>query len=123
ALVLANSGISDKTFSGDGDITLTDYTPNKISFTVNCVAPQLMVLSELHYQPGWKAYLNESEIQITKVNHLLRGVEVPAGEYNMRFEIHPDTYFSSLTFVWIGNILTLTLLGVGFILEFNKRKQ
>lgn len=123
ALVLANSGISDKTFSGDGDITLTDYTPNKISFTVNCVAPQLMVLSELHYQPGWKAYLNESEIQITKVNHLLRGVEVPAGEYNLRFEIHPDTYFSSLTFVWIGNILTLTLLGVGFFLELRKRTR
>jgi len=106
-----------KQFSGDGNIKIASITPNRIEVELNTKSNQFLVLSEIYYSDGWIAKLDEKEVPIEKVNHLLRGVEVESGNHKLVFEFLPSTYAASVTTVWIGNILIwLLILGGGYIL-------
>ncbi len=46
----------------------------------------LLVLSEIYYKPGWKAFVNGLETKIYQTNHVLRSVYIPAGNSEVLFE-------------------------------------
>ena len=114
---------ASKTYSGSGSIELLSQTPNSLEFDVDTDSTQLFVLSEIYYLKGWVAKLDDKELDILKINHLLRGVEVEPGKHKLIFEFHPQTYYSSVTAVWIGNVLIwLLILGGGYFV-FKKEKS
>jgi len=114
--LLVNSSLEIKEFSGEGNIEVTEYTPDKIELSVSTEEDQFLVLSEVYYPKGWKATTsNGDELEIEKTNHIQRGVKVPAGDYTITFSFEPQTYYTSMTIVWIGNILILILLFVPII--------
>jgi len=86
-------------------------------------APRLFVASEIHYPAGWNAYLDGEEVPIHRVNYLLRGVHVPAGEHTltMRFEPAVHRYgtwvAASSTVVVYGGVLAL----LGF--RYRRRRE
>jgi uncharacterized membrane protein YfhO len=80
-----------------------------------------LVVSEIYYPEGWVAKLNETEIDIQQVNHVLRGVEISPGKNKLTFEFIPETYYTSLTFLWIGNIIILGLIIIPFLLNIKKK--
>jgi len=109
-------------FSGIGEINVTSKTPNSIELSVKADSDQFLVLSEIYYSDGWIAKLDDKEIPIYKTNHLLRGVEVGAGEHKLEFLFVPKTYNASVMAVWIGDILIwLLILGGGYIV-YKKEK-
>ncbi|MBI9073598.1 MAG: YfhO family protein [Melioribacteraceae bacterium] len=111
---IVNSEVEKKTFSGEGEIKLVKLEPNSIELEFSNIAEsQFMVLSEIYYEEGWKALVDGNETEIQRVNHLLRGIEVPAGAKKVEFVFHPSTYFTSMTLVWSGNIILLILIGLG----------
>jgi len=111
-----------KVFTGEGEIEIVSKSPNKIELNVNSDSTQFLVLSEVYYSDGWKATLDEKEIPIQKTNHILRGVEVEAGNHKLVFEFSPATYNASVTAVWIGDILTWLLILGGGYLVYRKRE-
>ena len=74
--------------------SLESYSLEEVTWTVQTDAPRLFVASEIHYPAGWNAYLDGKQVPIHRVNYLLRGVHVPAGEHTltMRFEPKADRY-------------------------------
>ncbi|MEN8193011.1 MAG: hypothetical protein ABFS12_09355, partial [Bacteroidota bacterium] len=66
----------NKTYSGKGTITLIKQTPNTLEFNIDTDSTQFLVLSEIFYPKGWVAKLDDKELEIFQVNHVLRGVEV-----------------------------------------------
>lgn len=58
--------------------------------------PQFAVFSEVYYNSGWKAYANNIEIPIVKTNYALRGLMLPAGNYDVRFVFKPASYYNSV---------------------------
>ena len=72
--------------------------------------------------PSWIAKLDDKEIPIYKTNHLLRGVEVGAGEHKLEFLFVPKTYNASVMAVWIGDILIWLLILGGGYLVYKKRR-
>ena len=71
------------------NITLTKYHPSKLEYEYSAKTEQLAVFSEVYYPPskGWKCYLNDQPApDFIKVNYLLRGIRLPAGQ-NMRLEM------------------------------------
>lgn len=111
ALLLDAEEFSDKAFSPQGQITLTENTPNQLKFFVETDNPQFVVFSEMYYPEGWKLKKGDEEISIIQTNHALRGAELPAGEYTLDMEFHPMSYYAGIGIVWIGDILMLVLIG------------
>lgn len=95
------------------EVTLKEYAPDEITWTVNTDAPRLFVASEVYYPAGWNAYLNGEEVPIHRVNYFLRGVHVPEGEHTlvMRFEPSADRIgtwiVASTTILVYGGIFAL----------------
>ena len=98
-------------------VTLDSYTPPKVEWTVQTDAPRLFVASEVYYPAGWNAYLDGEQVPIHRVDYLLRGVHVPAGEHTlvMRFEPAADRYGR-----WIAGTTTAGVYG-GILLMLGLR--
>jgi hypothetical protein len=102
----------------EGDVRITSYEPNRISAQVHTSASGLVVMSEMFY-PGWRATVNGKESRIYKVDYLLRGIVVPAGESKV------GLFFSPLI-LWAGFSITVltfvaTVLTVFLSLRFERK--
>lgn len=104
--------------SGEGTITLTAYEPNKLIYQSNASGEQLAVFSEVWYGPdkGWQAYIDGEPVQHIRVNYLLRGMKVPAGQHEIVFEFDPESFKQGkLASQIFSGIILLGLLGfVGY---------
>ena len=65
-----------------------------MTYTFNAASNQFAVFSEIYYKSGWKAYIDGKEAPIVKVNYVLRGLAVPAGKHDIKFEFKPQGYYT-----------------------------
>ena len=91
-------------------IRMKSYLPNQLIYEYSTDQKQLVVFSEIFYDQGWKAYIDGNEIPYFKVNYILRGMELPAGEGELIFKFEPATYAISEKITWLGSILIVILL-------------
>lgn len=117
-----HSLFSQQTFNPQlGNIRLTNYQPNQLTYQFSSTEPQVAVFSEIFYYTGWKAYINGQEVPHCRANYVLRAMPLPAGTYDIVFSFEPKSY-------QIGKILTiicslLLTLAFGYIIfaKFKKR--
>lgn len=81
--------------------------PNALTLTAE--GPGLLVLSEIAY-PGWKVTLNGLPAEILNPMGLLRGVEIPSGTSEVRFEYHPTDVFVGVGLAGLGWIIAIFFL-------------
>jgi len=95
---------------------LTNFTPNLLKFDVYTNKQALFVISESHYPPGWKAFIDENEVtEIYKTNHSMQSIIVPAGNHKIELKFEPSSYYSNLTLarISVGLIYLVILLSLG----------
>ena len=93
-------------------------------YTANTSKKQLAVFSEIYYNLGWKAYIDNNEAPIVKVNYVLRGLVVPAGKHDIRFEFRPSSIDISKKASGVASILLWALLlFVGYKTIQQKQKE
>lgn len=73
------------------------------------------VFSEVFYQRGWKAWVDDRESPIIRTNYALRGLSLPPGRHVIRMVFHPLSYYLGRQMQWMATILLL-LLFAGAIL-------
>ena len=73
-------------------VQVSDYTSRRISLSATASSPALMVLSEVYYPAGWKAYVDGNETEIYRTNYVLRSIVVPAGTHEVVFSFDPPMY-------------------------------
>ncbi|MCW3118428.1 MAG: YfhO family protein, partial [Chitinophagaceae bacterium] len=84
---------------------------------------QFAVFSEIYYDKGWKAYIDDKEATIIKVNYVLRGLSLPAGNHKIRFEFKPASYYTGDKAA-IGSSVLIWLLLIGALVQaFRKNKK
>lgn len=99
-------------YSSQGTVELTTYEPGHLVYEANLEEAGFAVFSEIYYPVGWTVTVDGNESDIKRVNYILRGLQLPAGEYEIEFNFEPGSYTISATFMWIfGLILILILLG------------
>jgi len=89
-------------------VDLQTFTPPEIRWTVETDAPRLFVASEMYYPAGWNAYLDGEPVPIHRVNYLLRGVHIPAGEHELVMRFEPTVHEVG---TWISAVATLGTYG------------
>lgn len=81
-----------------------------------------LVLSEIYYPAGWKATIDGKETEIYPVNHILRGLKVPAGKHSIELSFKPDSYNRSLALSLGGLLLISIAVLAGGGMAYKKRK-
>ena len=68
------------------------------------------MFSEIYYEKGWQAYLDDKPVQHIRVNYVLRAMKVPAGQHKIEFKFEPATYYNSEKIGYASSIFLLVML-------------
>lgn len=75
----------------EDNIVLTEYTPNKLTYSTRNTHDRVVVFSEIYYPEGWHIYVDGKEIELGRVNYVLRAAVIPAGEHTVTMTFVPDS--------------------------------
>ncbi len=92
-----------------------------IKVEVKATGNNLLLMSEMYYPAGWKAYIDGKETPIFKTNYAFRSVVVPKGEHTVEFKFTSDGFETGRTLSIATNIVTVLAFVIGLFLE-RKRK-
>lgn len=110
-------------FDSTAFIKMLENLNDKITYKSNAAKPQFAVFSEVYYPYGWDAYIDGKKTDYLRVNYVLRGMPVPAGEHTIEFRFEPNTVIVSDRFsMWFSILLYLMLAG-GLWYAFRKKSS
>ena len=117
---IINTTILNKTLKGGvGDIELISYQPNELVYNVNTQKEGLALFSEIYY-PGWKAFINDQPIDILRANYVLRAINMPQGEYQLKMIFMPNSLKITEMIAYIALIILLSSFLFMVYKEFKK---
>ncbi|MBU2940174.1 YfhO family protein [Lacinutrix sp. C3R15] len=94
------------------NIALKEYKPNYIKYQSKNNNPGFAVFSEIYYANGWQAYINGKPKDHYRVDYVLRGMEIPAGDNTIEFKFEPRVIQTGSSIALASSILFgLILLG------------
>ncbi|MDH4069240.1 MAG: YfhO family protein, partial [Ignavibacteria bacterium] len=94
-------------------VQLTGYKSRRITMSTYASGSAVLVLSEVFYPAGWKAYIDGEETPILRTNSILRSVLVPAGDHEIVFAFDPPTYSTGKTVTYAAWSLVLICIVAG----------
>ena len=106
------------TDSISGQITLTEYKPNKLTYSIKAPKDQLVVFSEIWSDTGWKLYIDGQEHPLLRANYLLRAALIPNGEHQIVMEYAPSIWKTGNTIQFVCSLIVLLFAVVAIILQF-----
>ncbi|CAN5574984.1 YfhO family protein [soil metagenome] len=92
-------------------------------YDVNTSGNNLMVMSDIYYPAGWKAFIDGAETEIYKTDYLFRSIIVPKGKHKIEVKFEPKTYYTGKTISLTANIFVILLLigGIGGVVISRKK--
>ncbi|MDQ7063498.1 MAG: YfhO family protein [candidate division KSB1 bacterium] len=87
---------------------ILDYGLHRVEIKVETQKPQLLLLSDTYYPPGWHAFLDGKEVKILQANHAFRAVAVPPGSHTIEFRYNSRAFRTGL---WISLVSLLVIAG------------
>lgn len=115
-LDLTKSAVADEQFrevltcapqpNENDEIVLTEYKPNALTYYAKNANDRIAVFSEIYYPEGWHLYVDDQEIEIGRVNYVLRAAVIPAGEHTIVMTFKPGILQKD----WICTILAILAL-------------
>ncbi len=104
-------------------IALTDYRTDHLTYKARSANGGVVVFSEIWYGPDWHAYIDGQPVEHARVDYVLRGLRVPAGEHTVEFRIESRSYTTGGRITMAGSIVVL-LLALGVLgLEVVRRRR
>jgi len=99
-------------------IFLTSYEPNMLTYTAELSTDRIAVFSEIYYQHGWQAYINEEPANHFRTDYVLRGMALPAGKHTVTFRFEPVSYKTGNKVSLAGSLILLALLVLAALPQF-----
>lgn len=109
-------------YSGEGNITLTSYQPNHLTYKTETNEKEFAVFSEIFYPKGWNAYVDGVLTPYSCVDYLLRGMEIPKGNHVIEYKFEPSIYKTGNIIALVGSILLLILVSGAFYIATKKKE-
>lgn len=108
---------------GTGNIRLTDYAPNALSYTSESEEGGLAVFSEIYYPNGWMAFVDGQQTPVLRANYMLRAIEIPAGRHEITFRYDPPVFHTGATISRVASILIFVLLALAILLQARQQNH
>jgi hypothetical protein len=96
-------------------IELLNNDNDVINYLSESKKQRFAVFSEVYYQRGWKAWVDDRETPIIRTDYALRGMSIPPGRHIVRMVFHPLSYYIGRQVQWMATILML-LISAGAVL-------
>ncbi|MBQ3710712.1 MAG: YfhO family protein [Bacteroidales bacterium] len=110
--------VGDYTFTGDlGQVTLTEYKPNKLTYSFKAANDQLVVFSEIWSDTGWKLYVDGKEHPLLRANYLLRSALIPSGEHQIVMKYEPGIWKTGNTIQLASSSLMILGLVIAIVIS------
>ena len=94
-----------------------------VTYGYSTASNRFAVFSEIFYDKGWKAYVDEKELPIVRTNYVLRGLSLPAGQNKeIKFEFKPESFYTGEKIALVAGIVLYLLLLAAIIQSFRNRK-
>lgn len=118
--ILGNPSVSP----APGDtITLTSYTPNRMTYSAKTTSDAVAVFSEIYFPWGWKAQIDGKDVPLARVNYVLRALAVPAGQHTIVMSFDPDSlHYTGATAYACVTLIYLLVAGAIAMPFFRKEK-
>lgn len=101
-------------------VQVTEWDPHHLSLQVDAPGTNFLVVSEIIYPPGWHATIDGNPAEIIQTNYLLRGLVVPAGKHEIKFEYRDEAFETGKTISLLLNLLMFAMIGAGIFLARRK---
>jgi hypothetical protein len=91
------------------EVTLVEHGANEIRLAVSSQGPSFVVLSEVFY-PGWKAWVDDTEVPLFRADYILQGLQVPSGAHQVRLGFRPASVYGGFGLSLAGGIIILGMV-------------
>jgi hypothetical protein len=119
------SGNIDFIFEKDltATVKLLKYDVTELTYQSKSSKEQFVVFSEIYYKDGWNAYLDGKLTPHFRVNYVLRGMKIPAGEHKVEFKFEPKVIQQGGLISLFSYIILILASSVGFVYSKKKNKK
>lgn len=116
------SAVSNFEYDSTAFIRLIKNDNDVVTYAYQAQKNQFAVFSEVFYDDGWKATVNGKELPIVKVNYVLRGLSLPAGNSSIEFRFEPSGYITGKQVLNISSVVLLLMFGGAIYFGLKNRK-
>ena len=131
-IYLRHEAVADKRFKavlddskkqdGDSIVKLTSYAPNRLTYDVSTTKGGVIVFAE-NYYPGWTALVDGKEVEIGRVNYVLRAISVTAGRHKVELSFFPKTVNTTEYIAYAAYVVILLAILLLVFLYFRKKES
>ena len=104
-------------------IKMTKNVNDEIEYSFHSTTPQFAVLSEIYYPLGWNVFIDGNKADYVKVNYVLRGMSVPAGDHKIEFRFEPKSFTTGKSITIIANILVFLSMIAAFVFYLRRKEK
>lgn len=97
-------------------IRLTTYQPNEISYEAETKKGGVAVFSDIYY-PEWSCTVDGKEVEIGRVNYVLRAIRLEPGHHTVTFRFDPQSIHVTERIAYAALCILLLLLAAGIVLQ------
>ncbi|MBS1918401.1 MAG: YfhO family protein [Bacteroidetes bacterium] len=90
-------------------LSLVENLNDKIKYHFTSKTNQFAVFSEVYYDKGWNVFIDGNKADYCRVDYILRGMPVPAGNHTIEFRFEPAIYK-------LGNTISVLCSIIGYLL-------
>ena len=119
----AKLGSIPVSYPGTGSIQLIKNDNEVVTYRSSSSENEFAVFSEIFYEPGWKAFVDNKEVPIVKVDYVLRGIPISAGNHEIVFRFEPPGFLLGRKITTIFSIIMVLLLIAGIVLQWKGSRQ
>jgi hypothetical protein len=101
----------------DNKVQYVNITEQSSEINVESEKEGILFVSEAWF-PGWKAYVDDAQVDIMRADFMFRAIIIPEGEHNVRFIYDPYSFKIGLYI----SITTFFMLMVPFLYEKLRKK-
>ena len=105
---------SDRSARGSGPMSqpveVVEATFNTYAVKADVAVPSMLVYADTYYE-GWRAFVDDREVEIVRANHAFKAVRVDPGAHHVRFVFDPPSFRWGAALTLVGLAILTGLLG------------